>query len=398
MTQCSDQKPKVCMLVLNEVFSDGRIMRAAAALAQNYDVEVLGWLRPERKDKLSRETLETLSFKIHLVEIWTAKHLPKNMLGYAGRYVELLVRMVKLGSSIKPDIIHASGIDGLLIGYLLKKITGGKLIYDAYELYRESLRQSKLIIRIMGWLETRLMKGCDEIIACNRQRADIMYKEYGSPFLPKVVRNLPPFSEPAKNDRRLRDFVRERNPNIDRIIVHPGGILFRGINVVLSALARVPENVAIVLIGYASHNISDEVLRLIEELDVANRVFWHPQVPYSEMLDYLISADLGLVIYPNTNRNNYYCASNKIHDFAMCGLPVVSVDFPPCRDILEKYRYGVYFQWNNSEDLRRAIDECLNDETQYRQMQAEAFRAAKIENWDREKMVLIQIYSKLNEK
>jgi glycosyltransferase involved in cell wall biosynthesis len=82
----------------------------------------------------------------------------------------------------------------------------------------------------------------------------------------------------------------------------------------------------------------------------------------------------------------------------MCGLPVVAVDFPPCRDILEQYHYGIRFAWNDSNDLAQAITDCFKDETRYQQMKTEALRAAKIENWDREKMVLMQIYSKLNEK
>lgn len=389
-------KADVCMIILNEVLSDGRVMRAATALADKYDVDVMGWLRPELVDKFPTKELEKLPFAVHLVELWTARHLRKNALGYTGRYIEVLIRMLRLGRSLRPSIIHAHELNGLLIGYLLKKVTRSRLIYDAHELYREqNLWQNKFIIWAIGRLETYLMKRCDEIIACNGQRADIMYAEYGSPFLPKVIRNVPPFSEPPKSNTSLRDFVKERNPNIDRIIVHPGRFVSRGEDVVLLALAKLPKNIGLVLIGAASQTMSVEVEALIRTYDISNRVFLHPKVPYADLMCCLSSGDLGLVLYPNTNRNNYFCASNKIYEYAMCGLPLVAMDFPPCRDILEKYRYGVYFQWNNSDDLRRAIDECLSDETQYRQMQAEAFRAAREENWDKEQLRLIEIYDQL---
>lgn len=391
-----DSKQKILMLVLNEVVADGRVMRAATALADNYEVDVMGWLRPELADKFSTKELEKLPFAVHLVELWTARHLGKNALGYIGRYIEVLIRMLRLGRSLRPSIIHAHELSGLLIGYLLKKVTKSRLIYDAHELYREqSLWQNKFIIWTISWLETYLMKRCDEIIACNSQRADIMYAEYGAPFLPKVVRNVPPFSEPTKINTSLRDFVKERNPNVDRIIAHAGSFVSRGVNVVLPALAKLPENIGLVLIGDAAQNISEEVDKLVEKYNLTNRVFLYPKVPYVDLICFLSSGDLGLVLYPNRDRNNYYCASNKIYEYAMCGLPVVSVDFPPCRDVLEKYRYGVYFQWNDSDDLRRAIDECLNDEIQYHQMQAEAFRAAREENWDKEQLRLIEIYDQL---
>jgi len=390
---------KVCMLVLNEVITDGRVMRAATALAENYDLVVLGWLRPERKDKLPKETIENLPFKLHLVELWTAKKLPKNAPGYAGRYLEALIRMLRIGVSTQPCVIHAHELSGLLIGYVLKKLTRGRLVYDAHELYREqTIWQSKFIIRIIGWLETYLMQACEEIIACNRQRADIMYKEYGSPVLPKVIRNLPPFSQPTESDSSLRDFVKRQNSDINHIIVHPGGLVHRGEAVVLSALRKTPEDVALVLLGHKNQNMSAEMEHLIREYNIGDRIFWHPPVPYDELIGYLNSADLGLVLYPNTCRNNYYCASNKIYEFAMCGLPIVSVDFPPCKDILEQYRYGVCFSWNDSDDLARAITECLKDRSRYQQMRKEALRAAGRENWDQEKLRLLEIYDQVRER
>ena len=392
------QKKKVCMLITNEAVSDGRVMRAAGALAQNYAVEVVGWLRPERRERVLSKT-SALPFKLHLVELWTARHLPKNALGYAGRYLEMLVRMLRVGNSIKPHIIHAHETDALLIGYFLKKITGAKLIYDAHELYREQgVWRSRLVVRVMSQLETCLMRRCDEIIACNRHRADIMYKEYGAPFSPKVIRNVPPFSKAGQHDDRLREFVRQRNPAIDRIIVHPGGLMFRGVEMVLSALAKVPANIALVLLGHETDIAGHKVEQLINHYGVENRVFLHPPVPYVELINYLAAADLGLVIYPHTNRNNYYCASNKIYEFAMSGLPVVAVDFPPCRELLEQYRYGVCFAWNDSAALERAITECFSGEQQYQQMKTEALRAAREENWDREKLHLLEIYSRISEK
>jgi glycosyltransferase involved in cell wall biosynthesis len=373
-------------------------MRAASALARNFAVEVIGWLRPERRGRVLSKTFDPLPFKLHLVELWTAKHLPKNVLGYTGRYIEILVRMLRIGNSIKPHIIHAHEIDALLIGYFLKKITpGAKLIYDAHELYREqdTWRKNRLVVRMLSRLETYLMRRCDEIIACNRYRADIMYREYGAPFLPKVIRNLPPFSEPGERDDKLRDFVRQRNPGIDRIIINPGGLMYRGIELVLSAIAKVPPTIGLVVIGWEADNAGHKMEQLIRHYGVENRVFLYPQLPYVELIKYLRTADLGLVIYPKTNRNNYYCASNKIFEFAMSGLPVVAVNFPPCTDILEQYHYGICFTWNDPTALQQAITECLSSEQRYQQMRAEALRAAREENWDKERLRLLEIYKQV---
>ncbi len=389
---------KICMIVLNEVLSDGRVMRAASALAKQYDVEVLGWLRPERKAHFDHQAAQSLGFKLRVVELrWTAR-LPKNTFGYLARYAELALRLVRLGHGIRPWAIHAHESSGLPIGYLIAKLSRAKLVYDAHELYRDSMRVGGRVGRCIGaWLETFLMRRCADIIACNAQRAEIMLKEYGAPCLPKVVRNLPPYAELAPASPKLRDFVRARNPDIDRIIVHTGAIVGRCEQVVISAMAKVPDNVGLVLTGYESGNASEEITALLRRHRLEQRVLVHPRVPYEELGAYIRAADLGLVYYPNTNRNYYYCAPSKLHEFAMAGLPIVAVDFPPCREFLLEYHYGRLFCWDDSDELARAMIYCLADEERYRDMRAEALRAARDVNWDREQDRLLQLYKDLQE-
>lgn len=389
------KKNKVCMLILDDVISCPRVMRAAKSLSGKYDIDVVGWLRPERRENFSWEFAKAQPFKLHLLDLWSARKMPKNIVGYMFRYVESLVRMVKTARTLQASVIHAHELNALLAGYVLKKLTGAKLIYDAYELYRDELKaKGRFVVGLVGKTEIFLMKRCDMIIACNKQRADIMYNEYHAPFEPKIIRNLPPFSKPISNGK-LREFVRQKNPDIERLIVHPGGIIGRGVDVLLKALAKTPPDVALVLIGYEAMNTSELVEQKLKELKIENRFFIHPRVPYTELLDYVCSADLGLVIYPNTDRNNYYCASNKLYEYAMCGLPVVAVDFPPCRAVLEEYNYGACFQWDDADSLAEAIMKCLGNKDQYQHMVVEASRAARNENWDIEQKRLVKLYDEL---
>jgi glycosyltransferase involved in cell wall biosynthesis len=118
-------------------------------------------------------------------------------------------------------------------------------------------------------------------------------------------------------------------------------------------------------------------------------------VPYAELQAHLGGADLGLVAYANTCRNNYYCAPTKLHEYAMAGVPVVAVDFPPVRDILSQYDYGRCFEPDNAEDLRQKIQECLDSVDRHEHMKVEARRAAREVNWEHEGARLIEIFRAL---
>ncbi len=392
----NDNSARVCMFLSNEVLSDGRVMREAEAIASAYRLTIIGWLRPERKKRFDAEFAKTLPFTIKLKEFVSAKLLPKNIVGYLARYMEMIFRFTFAGLRMRPDIVHAQEQDTLLIGYIVAKCVGAKLIYDAHELYREVPPAGGAIGRFLApRLESFLMKRCDLVIACNSQRAQIMHKEYGVPVVPSVIRNLPPFSEPSEGGRKLRDFVNNQNPEIEKIIVHPGGLAGRGANVALPALAKLPKSIGLAIIGYANQKTLPEMETLTRKHSLIDRVFYYPRVPYAELAELVAEGDIGLVSYPNTNRNNYFCAPNKLYEYAMAGIPTVAVDYPPCREFLEEYKFGQCFEWNNPDALADAVVNCISDQARYDQMCAEARRAATQTNWDKERKVLISLYDRL---
>jgi len=107
---------------------------------------------------------------------------------------------------------------------------------------------------------------------------------------------------------------------------------------------------------------------------------------------------LGLVTYPNTCRNNYYCAPTKLHEYAMAGVPVVAVDFPPCREMLDQYEYGCCFEPDNSTDLAAKIRACLEQPARHARMVAEARRAGREVNWELEQRKLMEIFRTLEQR
>jgi len=392
---------RVLLLSMHEVVHEGRLVRAATALARVYDVEVIGWLRPERDTPALRQTVAALPFRVRYVTVRWASRLPKNLPGYGARFVEVFARLLAAGLRERPWAVYPHGLEPLGVAYLLALVRHCRLVWDAYELYPDQadfiVNHTRITHRLGICYQRFLMRRCDEIIACNRHRAEIMYGEYGAPFLPKVVRNLPPFKETSPGEARLLRFAQQQNARIRRVIVHTGGIIGRG-EVIFPALAEVPDDVGLVLVGYPNCNRSARMDELLRTYGVGHRVFVHPVVPYAELQAHLSGADLGLVTYPNTCRNNYYCAPTKLHEYAMAGVPVVAVDFPPCREMLDQYEYGCCFEPDNSTDLAAKIRACLEQPARHARMVAEARRAGREVNWELEQRKLMEIFRTLEQR
>jgi len=388
-------RPRVCMLITNEVFRDGRVLRAARTLHERYDLTVLGIDRL-RMEFDPDEVRRDLGLNVEWLPMKITAGFPRNKLGYMLRYVEVVRRLRKRCKELKPDIIHAHEDNTLPVALAAKKATGAKVIYDAHELYRDTARKMTLLgIDVMGRMETRHMTRCDGIIACNKHRAEIMVKEYGAPFMPTIVRNVPPFRQ-YKPSRVLREYVAARNPNIRHICLHQGLIApGRGMEVVVRSLAHLPEDVGIVLLGGGGQPYIDGLGDLASEIGVAERYFWHPPVNHDEMFPLTCSADVGIVIYQNVSRNNYYCAPNKLYEYAASGLPAAGADLPPIRDFFEEFGTGELFDGEDEVSLAQAINRILSDETVQEQYRVNSLKAGKVMCWEDESKVLLDLYETL---
>ncbi len=380
------------MLILNEVIRDGRVLRCAKTVASEYDLTVLGVDRrnfefdPDQQRQQHDLNLEWVKLK------WTGKW-PRNVIGYAARYSEAICRMVSRGIKLKPDVIHAHEAATLPIARMIRRFTGAKIIYDAHELYREMTGASEMLWkRIAAKKETWDMRRCDAIIACNSQRAEIMHAEYGAPFLPAVIRNMPPFREYTKCEK-LRNYVRDRNTGINHICLHQGGIQpGRGMEIIVSSLKHLSDDTAVVLVGGGGQAYIDSLLAKASEDGVSDRFFVHGPVNHSELFEMTCSADVGIVIYQPVSRNNYLCAPNKLYEYAQAGLPMVGADLPPIREFLEITNAGLIFDTEDPQSLANSINQLISDSSAYEEYKTSCLAAAKDYCWDNEAKVLLDIY------
>jgi len=133
-----------------------------------------------------------------------------------------------------------------------------------------------------------------------------------------------------------------------------------------------------------------------EDLAVEDRFFLLPPVLQTDLFPYTCSADVGIVSYQNTCRNNYYCAPNKLYEYSAAGLPMVGSDLPPVRAYLEDNKVGRVFEADNVDSLVAAIEAVCGDEVAFQEFRDHCFEAASAFTWENQSEVALrQMYTKI---
>lgn len=372
---------KVLMFVLNELIYDARVLKSANSLSGEYDVVLVGIWR--RKFDLDQEAeIKKWPFVLTWVDLgWTSK-TPNNYFGHGLRYIKVFLGVLSVAWKFKPDIVHAHEVGALPIGRAIQVFLKARLVYDAHELYRDSLIFSSAVRKFLGRLETHFMKSCDAIIACNHPRAAIMHAEYGAPFLPAVVPNISRYMA-YKPTTNLQEKLKTAVLGISRLVLYQGAIIpGRGLEMTPHALSLLPENFGMALMGGGVPAYKSILMNLAVELGVGNRFFILPPVLQTQLFPFTCSADVGMVIYQNTCRNNYYCAPNKLYEYAAAGVPMVGTDFPTIRGFIESQNVGTLFHPESPEDLARAISEVCRSEATYAGMFESCLKTAEQFTWE----------------
>jgi glycosyltransferase involved in cell wall biosynthesis len=114
------------------------------------------------------------------------------------------------------------------------------------------------------------------------------------------------------------------------------------------------------------------------------------------MLEYIASADVGVLICPkNASLNVYYSLPNKFFEYLLAGIPVVASDFPEMRKIIRKYDVGCVVDPHNPRGIAEGIKSILSDEGRYLQMKENTRKVLEDYNWGKESKKLLRAYEEL---
>ena len=113
------------------------------------------------------------------------------------------------------------------------------------------------------------------------------------------------------------------------------------------------------------------------------------QVPFQDLHDKTLLADLGLSIEKDVSINYHYCLPNKFLDYIQANVPVLVSPFPEMKAIVDHYEIGEFIASHDPELLACQIDAMLNNAKKMIGYKQNLLKAAEELCWENEEKTLL---------
>jgi glycosyltransferase involved in cell wall biosynthesis len=289
-------------------------------------------------------------------------------------------------------VVHAHDLETLPAGVALAQRLGAHLIYDAHELERHSIGLSALERGVLGWVEARWIGRTAGVITVSDSIAAHLARAYDIP-LPVVVMNSPNLAEQRAAPQGLRDHLAlaAEVP----LAVYVGRLApMRGVDQMLPVLRAWPQ-LQLACVGGRDANFAASLVGRAQALGVAARLHLVDAVPPFEVVDFIRSADLAVVLGQDACLSYRYSLPNKLFEASFAGLPICA------SDLLEQQRFiaaagnGVVVRGDDNDAIVEGMRDIYRRRQQLRPDAAGLAMLTTRYGWQSQSRKLVALYEAL---
>ncbi len=188
----------------------------------------------------------------------------------------------------------------------------------------------------------------------------------------------------------------------ERYILYFGALqAWQGLETLLKAftLLRDYENLKLVICSSNRPKFAKYYHKLIEKLDLQEKVLWHFQLSKKELYRWVREAEMTLAPLKECSRNlEQGCCPLKVLESMAVATPVVASDLPAVREIISSEELGVLVRPDRPTELARQIRLLLEHPLQRKTM-GEKARQHILENftWEKKRQALKDFYAQILE-
>ena len=371
---------------------DNRVMRYAETLAKRGDqVDVMSLHLRGLQDAGIRNGVRVLHVQERTVN-------ERNQITYLIRvslfFLRAMIR-VSINHLRKPyQLVHVHSVpDFLVFTAWFPRLMGAKIILDIHDLlpefYADKFHCGKEsgIFKVMVWIEKVSCAFAHHVILPNHIWLKRVQSRSVTPSKSTVVLNYP---DPSIFYRRGRS----RHDN-RFMMVYPGSLgTHQGLDVAIRALAKVKDVIPQADFHiYGTGNTLEDLIKLIKELGMEDRVLFYPFMPIWEIAQVMENADLGVVPKRADSFGNE-AFSTKALEFMALGVPLLISD-----TAVDRYYFNdriVTFARSGDEDdfAAKMVQLVRNPEACQKQVE-NANEFIKLNNWDVKKSEYLNLVDSL---
>lgn len=271
------------------------------------------------------------------------------------KYLYFFLNVNKILKKLKPNIVIASDLYSLPSAYSSK---ANYLVYDSRELYTHLAGLNRQPIKQYIWsiIERIYINKVDSILVTAPGDKVILNTKYSNLNI-NVIYNYPSLSMKPKKTSKLRERL-----NIDSSstiflyqgVLHKG----RGIKSMLEILNYFNDTYALI-IGDGPYKLTLE--EYLSKKSISNKVFFVKAVPYKDLLDLSVEADIGFSLIKPISVSYEQALPNKLFEYALAGLPIIASNLPEIEKIINKYSLGYCVPFDNLNEQIKLIKKILQE-------------------------------------
>jgi glycosyltransferase involved in cell wall biosynthesis len=358
---------KIIFTVTNDLCFDQRMGRICNSLqGAGFRVTLVGINSP-RVDKLDKK-----SYDQERIKCWFIK----------GKlfYLEFNIRLFFFLLFYKMDAICAIDLDTILPVLWVSTLKGIPRIYDAHELFCEmkEVVSRPFVYRCWKCIERYAVPKFPNGYTVSKPIAEEFEAMYGVHY--SIIRNTPVL-------RPLPTGIKKKGYTLYQGAVNEG----RSFETLIPAM----RNVDFPLIICGDGNFISQARDLVEKNKLKERIVFKGMLPPDQLIKYTEGAKVGITLFDNTGRSNFYSLANRFFDYMHSGIPQLCVNFPAYAEINEKFRVALLINNLEPDTISNALNNLLTNDVLYQELESNCLKARQVYNWQEEEKKIIVLYKQL---
>lgn len=300
----------------------------------------------------------------------TVREMEKQPIGLKVlEFLKFTYRLFRLHRSNQCELLVLYDHIALFSFFLTKSVSGkSKVWYHNHDMPIKEIIKKRTIGGLAAAYEEKGMKYIDYFSLPSQERL---------PFYLHINTGVPVFIIPNYPSLKVYGNV-QIGPGKEGFKIIYQGFIGAGhaLEEVIQCLGSCKENnhIDLILKGSVTVDYKKELNKLAHQFGVAGQLHWYPVGPYKELPSLTASCTAGIGINKNTDivNRNQGTASNKIYEYAACGLPVIVFDNKQFRKYLDKYRW-VFFSDGSADSLKQIINSLGQNASELGELARESF-------------------------